>query len=99
MPRRMSFFKPAKKLRMREGRPNAYRRGYGGKNWQAIRERVLIRDAYQCRSCGRVCGSPQEAHVDHVVPRRLTLSDDEAGLQTLCQKCHAVKTCSERRGL
>ena len=92
MPSRMGFFKPAGKVKMREGRPNSYRRGYGGKTWARVRQQVLIRDSYQCQACGRVCGSPHEAHVDHIAPRRESQSDNVEGLQTLCQKCHARKT-------
>lgn len=95
MPDRMQFFSP-KRPRRREGRPSAFKRGYGGKAWEAIRRRVLIRDNYQCRNCGRVCGDPKEAHIDHITPRRLTQSDDAAGLQVLCSSCHTRKT---REGL
>lgn len=97
MPRRMEFFKP-KRPRMREARPNAYQRGYGGKAWEATRQRVLLRDNYQCRHCRRVVGGEKgEAHVDHIVPKRLLDTNDESALQTLCIRCHARKTAEERR--
>jgi 5-methylcytosine-specific restriction endonuclease McrA len=93
----MEFFSP-KRARMREARPSAYQRGYGGKAWAEVRKRVLVRDNFQCRHCGRVCGGKGEAHVDHIVPKRLRDSDDEAGLQVLCAKCHARKTRAELEG-
>jgi 5-methylcytosine-specific restriction enzyme A len=98
MPSRMEFFKPAQP-RARESRPNSYQRGYGGKAWKAVRQRVLLRDNYACRRCGRVCGGQKgEAHVDHIVPKRLLDTNDESALQTLCAKCHALKTREEGRG-
>ena len=94
----MEFYSPTRP-RMREARPNSYQRGYGGKAWAETRKRVLVRDNFQCRHCGRVVGGKAgEAHVDHIVPKRLRDSDDEAGLQTLCAKCHAKKTREEGRG-
>ena len=96
MPERFSFFKP-KRIRKREGRPNFYRRGYKGKHWEATRLRVLQRDNFQCRSCGRVVGDqPGDAHVDHIIPKRLTQSDNPDGLQTLCRSCHSKKTRQEQ---
>ena len=95
----MEFFKPARP-RMREARPNSYRRGYGGKAWAETRKRVLIRDNYQCRVCGRVVGGESgEAHVDHIVPKRILDTTDESALQTLCAVCHGRKTAAERASL
>jgi 5-methylcytosine-specific restriction protein A len=93
MPKRMEFFGPAKPPR-REGRPNSYRRGYGGKAWKAARKAALIRDNFQCQSCGRVCG--EGAQVDHIIPKRILDSNDLDGLQTLCPQCHARKGHQER---
>jgi 5-methylcytosine-specific restriction protein A len=96
MPKRMAYFSP-KRVRIREGRPSAHARGYGGKEWEAIRKRILIRDNFQCNYCGRVCGGPKEAHVDHIIPKRISGNNNEAGLHVLCAKCHSKKTQSERR--
>ena len=96
MPKRMEFFRP-KRARMRENRPNAYQRGYGGKAWAATRQRVLLRDNYQCRLCRRVVGGESgDSHVDHIVPRRLLDTNDESALQTLCARCHGKKTAEEQ---
>lgn len=99
MPERFSYFRPSKPRR-REGRPNFYQRGYRGKHWQATRKRVLERDNFQCQTCGRIVGDiPGDAQVDHVIPKRITQSDNPDGLQTLCRSCHSKKTCQERKML
>lgn len=95
MPKRMEFFSPQSKPRPRSSRPNSYRRGYGGKSWDIVRREVLIRDNYQCRMCGKVS---QDLHVDHIVPKRISNSNDPSGLQSLCPPCHARKTSSEQHG-
>lgn len=93
MPKRMEFFRSTKP-RMREGRPNSYRRGYGGRGWKAARKAVLVRDNFQCQSCGRVCG--EQAHVDHIIPKRILDTNAVECLQTLCAQCHARKGHQER---
>lgn len=64
-----------------------------GKRQGGLRQRVLIRDNYQCRECGVVV-SGNEAHADHVTPhngdRRLFL--DINNIITLCERCHGRKT-------
>jgi 5-methylcytosine-specific restriction protein A len=96
MPKRMEFFQPASKPKARRNRPNSYRRGYGGKAWDIVRREVLVRDNYECRRCGRVC---QDAHVDHIIPKRILNSNDPKHLQTLCPPCHAKKTAEEQHGI
>lgn len=59
--------------------------------WLAQRQRVLIRDAYQCRDCGQ-WGN----HVDHIDNNaHEDVTDDR--LQTLCIVCHGRKTRSEQQ--
>lgn len=94
MPKRMEFFSAPKPPR-REGRPNSYRRGYGGNAWKAARKAALLRDNCQCQSCGEICLT--NAHVDHIVPKRVLDSNELRGLQVLCAKCHAKKGHMERR--
>ncbi|TWI12711.1 HNH endonuclease [Aerolutibacter ruishenii] len=61
--------------------------------WLALRLQVLLRDAYTCQTCGRVCGRKGEAHVDH---RDGDSSNNHlTNLQTLCAPCHSRKTCLE----
>lgn len=78
-------------------RPNAHQRGYCSKAWSQTRKAVLVRDNYQCRSCGRVCSGKREAQVDHVIPKDQGGSDLPDNLQTLCISCHARKTLAEHR--
>ena len=56
--------------------------------WSKIRLRILRRDSYCCQQCGQDQG---KLHVDHIVPRRLGGGDNDANLQTLCQKCNLTK--------
>lgn len=80
-----------------KARPNAYRRGYCDKRHKAWRLAVLTRDAWQCRDCGRVCGSEREAHADHVVPINQGGDRyDVANGQCLCHVCHSRKTRREQ---
>lgn len=93
MPERFKFFRPTKPRR-REGRPN-FRQRYGP-HWEATRLRILIRDSWQCRHCGRVCQNPREAQVDHILRKSAGGDDSDANLQVLCPKCHAKKGRLER---
>ena len=59
------------------------------KAWRNQRERVLQRDAFTCRHCGRYGNQ-----VDHTRNNAADLvTDDE--LQTLCLACHSAKTMRE----
>lgn len=73
-------------------------RGYAGKDWEATRTRVFIRDNWQCRGCGRVCSGKGEAHCDHIVPKAQGGTDEDSNLQTLCERCHGRKTQREKQG-
>jgi 5-methylcytosine-specific restriction endonuclease McrA len=68
--------------------------------WLRARQRVLIRDLYTCRLCGRLVGEKGQAHIDHITPHnecREKFHCDDAGLQTLCVNCHASKKQREER--
>ncbi len=58
------------------------------------RQRILLRDAAQCKRCGFVS---LRNEVDHVIPLEQGGTDDDANLQTLCHECHAEKTAGEQR--
>jgi 5-methylcytosine-specific restriction protein A len=96
MPQRIKPHRVAR-IRERRQRPTAADRGYCTAAWAKTRLDVLVRDEYQCQSCGRVCWRKQEAHVDHITPKAAGGSDDPANLQCLCQSCHARKTIQEQR--
>ncbi len=68
---------------------------------------VLVRDNWECRSCGRLCSGAREAHADHVSPvvhgtdrceDGRSRYDLDAG-QCLCVSCHGRKTEAETRDL
>ena len=97
MPQRIEMWRPPRakhQIRVAEARPNAYRRGYTDGRHRAWRKAVLVRDAYTCRHCGRVCGKKGEAHADHILPVavRPDLRYEVDNGQCLCASCHTRKT-------
>ena len=105
MPQRIPLFRSPRLRPAASGelRPNAAARGYCDAKHQAWRQAVLVRDAYVCRSCRRVCGLKGEAHADHASPV-IAGSDrcedgrsryDVAAGQCLCASCHQRKTNAE----
>lgn len=96
MPERFSFFKPKAKPRKKRLGPS-FSQKYGGKKyWQETRKRILIRDNWQCRHCGRVCSEPGEAQVDHKLRKGLNGDDSDLNLQVLCINCHGKKSRAEQ---
>ncbi len=67
--------------------PNDY-----GKDWAAIRQQVLARDARRCSLCGKQGSSILKLHVHHKRPFRTfadpTIANDLSNLITLCEVCH-----------
>lgn len=55
--------------------------------WEESREIALTRDNRLCRKCG----TEDNLHVHHLIPRHLEGSDDAENLITLCAACHAAK--------
>lgn len=102
MPSRIPSYKPprlgGRPKRDESARPNAAARGYCSKAHRAWRQAVLIRDAWQCQACGRVCADKREAQADHVVPISQGGSRyDISNGQCLCIVCHGRKTRAEQR--
>lgn len=63
------------------------------RTWLRVRRRILDRDGYRCRACGR----PGRLEVDHVIPlHRGGAPLDADNLQTLCVACHLQKTTREK---
>jgi 5-methylcytosine-specific restriction protein A len=91
MPERMKFHK---KRAGRKPPRKAPKIDYG-KNWPAIRAKILLRDKWQCQSCGRICADRYEAQVDHRVAKRDGGDDSDDNLQTLCLTCHGRKSREE----
>lgn len=92
MPQRM---KPHAQATRRPSGKSTKESGYCDRTWFAIRRMVLLRDAYSCKSCGRVCSEKQEAQIDHIVPKRSGGTNDISNLQTLCLRCHGRKSREE----
>lgn len=63
--------------------------------WRAVRRRVLRRDGFTCRHCGKY-----GKECDHIVPLHVDDKQDPyapSGLQCLCRGCHIAKTRRENR--
>ena len=60
-----------------------------------IRRRVLLRDHYTCRRCGRVS---VDLEVDHIVPLFLGGAESDENRQALCRECHDAKSADEEKG-
>lgn len=101
MPTRIPSHRPlrlasSRPQRDESARPNAAARGYCSRSWKSLRQAALIRDAWQCQDCGRVCSDKREAQVDHVIPKAKGGADELGNLRTLCIRCHARKTNAEQ---
>ncbi len=66
-----------------------------GRRLAHIRERVLLRDSYTCRRCGRVS---RALEIDHIVPLHLGGAENDENRQALCRDCHAAKSAEEEKG-
>lgn len=73
-------------------RGSAPRRGYG-RAWASVRTQVL-----QASPVCVQCGSPDDPHVDHIVPRAQGGTDALSNLQRLCATCHSRKTVAHDGG-
>lgn len=100
MPQRIEMFRQPRanfKIKKAAYRPNAAARGYCDSKHAAWRREVLLRDNWQCRSCGRVCARKREAHADHIIPisQRPDLRYVVDNGQCLCLPCHSRKTLTD----
>jgi len=58
-----------------------------------LRFRILQRDGFRCRYCGRTGDSPGVVlHVDHVVPVAAGGTTSEHNLRTACEECNLGKS-------
>jgi 5-methylcytosine-specific restriction enzyme A len=92
MPARLERYRPPRL----KAPPTKEVEHYRTADWRARRIRILVRDAYTCRSCGRVVYG-KTAHVDHIVPLEDGGTDHDSNLQTLCEADHGRKTREEQR--
>ena len=83
-----------RKLSGFDKRLSRHERGYGSA-WDKLRPIVFRRDAGLCQPCkakglvtaGTIC--------DHIVPKNEGGTDDLDNLQTICKRCHTLKTAKE----
>lgn len=66
-----------------------------GHELQKTRKRIMLRDNYTCRHCGRVTTKGQ---VDHVIPLYAGGSESDENRQYLCCQCHNKKSAGEEKG-
>lgn len=87
---------PKRKAYQTQGqdRGNRHARGYGNR-WERIRRQVLDRDDKLCQECSRHGIATAAYAVDHIRPKAQGGTDDPDNLQSLCKRCHAVKTAKE----
>jgi len=75
-------------------RNKSSRKIYDSKKWREdVRPSILFRDGMRCVKCG--------SNINLIVDHIHELKDggdpfDENNLETLCKKCHAVKTAKEK---
>ena len=71
-----------------------HRPGCGDLKWKA-----LVRDGFHCRGCAVVVTS-KTSHADHIEPvnrfANLAMANDLDNIQTLCLRCHKLKTAREK---
>ncbi len=64
-----------------------YREYLQSPEWQAIRERILLRDAFQCR----LCGSTEKLQCHHIRGiHRFHEENHPEDLMILCENCLAM---------
>lgn len=72
-----------------------HERGATGYAWQQIRKRILARDCGMCVLCFARGLFVLAAEVDHREPVWRGGTDADNNLQSLCRRCHRVKSARE----
>ena len=60
---------------------------------QSLRKKIMERDYYTCRYCGKYMPSGKGIHIDHIVPVAKGGLTIESNLQVLCARCNLRKGC------
>jgi hypothetical protein len=92
----VTYKKPRKAPRRTSGAENTRNRTYG-RQWRAVRLRVLERDGYRCQIRGPRCTGGADV-VDHVVDARVTgpVFDPE-NLRAACRSCNTWIAAQRRK--
>lgn len=77
-----------------ERKEREMRRSERNKMTPALRWRVLDRDGFKCRHCGKGADDGVKLHVDHVLPVALGGATQWENLQSLCAECNMGKRTS-----
>jgi 5-methylcytosine-specific restriction enzyme A len=81
------------KIDLRQGSSAAVERIRGWKLTK-IRERILLRDGYACRVCGRVS---VHLEIHHDRPLHLGGAESDENRISLCYECHTKRTEQEEK--
>ncbi len=57
-----------------------------------LREKIMIRDNYTCRCCGKYMPDEVGLHIDHIMPISKGGKTITSNLQVLCSKCNRKKS-------
>lgn len=57
-----------------------------------LRERIMRRDNYTCKICGKCMPDEVGLHIDHIIPVSKGGKSIEPNLQVLCSKCNGHKS-------
>ena len=74
------------------------RRGLTGRPWRRLRAQVLARDRHLCVICLKAGRVTEANEVDHIVAVAHGGGDAMDNLQSLCARCHGIKTALEGQG-
>lgn len=70
---------------------NYYRRDQRKLMTPALRRRIMKRDNYTCRYCGKYMPDEVGLHIDHIIPIAKGGRTVPSNLQVLCSKCNGRK--------
>lgn len=70
---------------------------YNSKSWKRLRLTALVRDNYLCVECLKQGITTDAKVVDHIIPIKADWGKrlDIKNLQSLCAKCHSLKTIED----
>jgi len=81
-----------------EGTWTAQTNDYGN-DWSELRKKILLRDGYKCRACGKTLATTQ-LHVHHILPIKsfadASLANTASNLVSLCPACHSLAELNVR---